>query len=77
PKSDEGLFMGYSQNSRAYRVFNSRTKTMMESINVVIDDSAIDQVTDVETDVEDSDQQLDTSFDSESNYEVSNAFSHH
>lgn len=38
PKSDEGIFLGYSTNSRAYRVFNSRTKIMMESINVIIDD---------------------------------------
>ena len=38
PKSDEGIFMGYSTNSRAYRFFNSRTKVMMESINVIIDD---------------------------------------
>jgi hypothetical protein len=37
PKSDEGIFLGYSTNSRAYRVFNKRTETMMESINVVID----------------------------------------
>jgi hypothetical protein len=36
PKSDEGIFLGYSTNSRAYRVFNKRTETMMESINVVI-----------------------------------------
>ncbi|CAJ2662295.1 unnamed protein product [Trifolium pratense] len=39
PKSDEAIFLGYSTNSRAYRVFNSRTRTMMESINVVVDDS--------------------------------------
>ncbi|MCI43742.1 gag-pol polyprotein, partial [Trifolium medium] len=73
PKSDEGLFMGYSQNRRSYRVFNSRTKTMMESINVVINDTAVDQVTDVKTDVAASDQQLDVSFDCESNSEVSNS----
>ncbi|XP_065617173.1 uncharacterized protein LOC136062257 [Quercus suber] len=30
---------GYSTNSRAYRVYNKRTKTMMESINMVIDDT--------------------------------------
>ncbi|CAJ2635655.1 unnamed protein product [Trifolium pratense] len=40
PKSDEGIFLGYSTNSRAYRVYNNRTKTMMESINVVIDDTS-------------------------------------
>ena len=38
PKSDKGIFLGYSINRRAYRVFNSRTKVMMESINVIIDD---------------------------------------
>ena len=26
PKSDEGIFLGYSTNRRDYRVFNSRTK---------------------------------------------------
>ena len=36
-KSDEGIFLGYSTTSRAYRVFNKRTKTVMESINVKID----------------------------------------
>ena len=37
-KSDEGIFLGYSTTNRAYRVFNKRTKTVMESINVKIDD---------------------------------------
>ena len=37
-KSDEGIFLGYPITSRAYRVFNKRTKTVMESINVKIDD---------------------------------------
>jgi hypothetical protein len=40
PKSDEGIFLGYSTNSRAYRVYNTRTETVMESINVVIDDES-------------------------------------
>ncbi|TYK01094.1 gag-pol polyprotein [Cucumis melo var. makuwa] len=34
-----GLFLGYSQNSRAYKVFNNRTGSVMEKINVVINDS--------------------------------------
>ena len=38
-KSDEGIFLGYSTTSRAYRVFNKRTKTVMKSINVKIDDA--------------------------------------
>ena len=38
-KSDEGIFLGYSTTSQAYRVFNKRTKTVMEFINVKIDDA--------------------------------------
>ena len=36
-KSDEGIFLGYSTNNKAFRVFNSRTKVMMEPSNVIID----------------------------------------
>ncbi|MCI75495.1 gag-pol polyprotein, partial [Trifolium medium] len=46
-------------NSRAYRVFNERTKTMMESINVVIDDKFLEKVQDVDPDVETSDTHTD------------------
>ena len=38
-KSDEGIFLGYSTNSWAYRVYNKRTKMVKESINVVINDT--------------------------------------
>ena len=37
-KSDEGLFLGYSNNSRAYRVYNKRTQKIIESANVIFDD---------------------------------------
>ncbi|KAA0053320.1 gag-pol polyprotein [Cucumis melo var. makuwa] len=37
-KSDKGIFLGYSQNSRAYRVFNIKLGTVMETINVVVND---------------------------------------
>ena len=37
-RSDEGIFLGYSTTSQAYKVYNKRTKTVMESINVEIDD---------------------------------------
>lgn len=36
PKNDEGIFFGYSINSRAYHMFNYCTKYMMESINFII-----------------------------------------
>jgi hypothetical protein len=34
--------LGYSTNSRAYKVFNKRTETIMESINVIIDDEEVE-----------------------------------
>ena len=37
-KSDNVYFLGYSSTSRAYRVYNLRTKIVMESSNVVIND---------------------------------------
>nr|GEW56312.1 reverse transcriptase domain-containing protein [Tanacetum cinerariifolium] len=37
-KGDECIFVGYSNQSRAYRVFNKRTRVIMESIHVNFDD---------------------------------------
>nr|GFB95487.1 hypothetical protein [Tanacetum cinerariifolium] len=37
-KGDECIFMGYSNQSRAYRVFNKRTRVIMESIHVNFDE---------------------------------------
>ncbi|KAJ9561568.1 hypothetical protein OSB04_006728 [Centaurea solstitialis] len=34
PKSDESIFIGYSHNSKTYRVFNKWTRTILESSNV-------------------------------------------
>ena len=38
-KSDTDVFLGYSTNSKTYRVYNMITQTIMESIIVVINDS--------------------------------------
>ena len=38
-KSDEGIFLGYSTNSKAYRVFNKRTLVVEESIHVIFDEA--------------------------------------
>jgi transposase InsO family protein len=51
PKSDEGIFLGYSTNSKAYRVYNSKTKVVMESINVVVNDVGTEKGDDVEQNV--------------------------
>ena len=37
-RSNEGLFLGYSSTSKAYRVYNKRTMKVMETVNVVIDE---------------------------------------
>lgn len=44
-------FLGYSSRRRTYRSFNSRAGMIMESINVVIDDSNTEQRMDVEDNV--------------------------
>ena len=38
-------------NSQTYREFNKRTKTVMESINVVIDDAISDKIIDESEDI--------------------------
>jgi hypothetical protein len=37
-KGDIGIFIGYSENSRAFRVYNRRTKRIMETMNVKFDE---------------------------------------
>nr|GFC24082.1 retrovirus-related Pol polyprotein from transposon TNT 1-94 [Tanacetum cinerariifolium] len=37
-KGDECIFVGYSNQSRAYRVFNKKTRVIMESIHVNFDE---------------------------------------
>ena len=38
-RSDEGIFVGYSVHSKAYRIYNKRTKSIEESIHVIFDES--------------------------------------
>ena len=40
-KADEGIFVGYSLTTKAYRVYNLRTRTVMESIQVSFNDKKI------------------------------------
>ncbi|GLJ25988.1 hypothetical protein SUGI_0498500 [Cryptomeria japonica] len=37
-KSDEGIFLGYSFKSKAYKCYNKRTKKIVESANVKVND---------------------------------------
>lgn len=37
-KTDEGIFLGYSTQSKAYRCFNNRLKKIVETINVRFDE---------------------------------------
>nr|GEW52385.1 copia protein [Tanacetum cinerariifolium] len=38
-KADEGFFVGYSLNSKAFRVFNSRTRIVEENLNIRFSES--------------------------------------
>jgi len=37
-KSDKGIFLGYSTSSKAYRVYNKKTQSVEESMNVKFQD---------------------------------------
>lgn len=37
-KSDEGIFLGYSTKSKAYKYFNNRTQRIVESVDVQVDE---------------------------------------
>ncbi|GKF31098.1 retrovirus-related pol polyprotein from transposon TNT 1-94 [Tanacetum coccineum] len=39
-KADEGFFVGYSTNSKAFRVFNSRTRMVKENMHVKFSENA-------------------------------------
>lgn len=43
-KADEGIFLGYSNNSVAYRVLNKGTSKVEETFNLTIDDYYVKQV---------------------------------
>lgn len=38
-KTDEGIFLGYSQSSKVYKVYNKRLLTVEESVHVTFDES--------------------------------------
>jgi len=38
PKAQRGIFLGYSERSKAYRVYNSETLYVEESMHVKFDD---------------------------------------
>ena len=39
PRSDEGIFLGYSSSSKAFTCYNKRLRKVVECIDVVIDES--------------------------------------
>ncbi|XP_010468452.1 PREDICTED: uncharacterized protein LOC104748523 [Camelina sativa] len=43
-KSDEGIFLGYSGHNTAFRVYNKRTRSVQETVNVVFDDTSFQRI---------------------------------
>ncbi|XP_070046978.1 uncharacterized protein [Nicotiana tomentosiformis] len=41
PRSDDGVILGYSSHSKAYKVYNKRTMCVEESVHVVFDETNI------------------------------------
>ncbi|CAN0905819.1 hypothetical protein LINGRAHAP2_LOCUS23884, partial [Linum grandiflorum] len=52
-KSDEGIFLGYSSHSKAYRIFNKRSQKVEETINVTFDETSCEDISlqDIDNDV--------------------------
>jgi hypothetical protein len=52
-KSDEGIFVGYSMRSKAYRIFNKKTSSIEESLNVVFDENvSCDRLINLDDDID-------------------------
>ena len=43
-KSDEGIFLGYSTQSKAYKVLNKRTNRVEESMHVIFDEGIAEEL---------------------------------
>ena len=41
PKADEGIFVGYSNRSKAYTLYNKRTNIIEESLHVSFDENFV------------------------------------
>ena len=57
PKSDVGIFIGYSNSSKAYTVYNKRTLVVEESMYVMFDESNLSSTEKVVAD-NDADEEL-------------------
>ena len=65
-KSDKRYFLGYSSTSRAYKVYNLRTKTVMKSSNVVINDElSTESLSENSSPVQERNMEVDDSFPTE------------
>ena len=55
PKSDLGIFLGYSSVSKAYRVYNKKTQVVQETIHITLKEKRKDvdqKVQDLEEEME-------------------------
>ncbi|GJW99789.1 retrovirus-related pol polyprotein from transposon TNT 1-94 [Tanacetum coccineum] len=59
PKSYEGVFLGYSQNSKAYIILNKHTRKIKELLNVTFDEIKVTKKKNLENDIEDETLEID------------------
>ena len=59
-KADEGIFLGYSTTSKAYRIFNKCSLVIEESIHVIFDESVVQNSKHLEEEDEENDKCIET-----------------
>ncbi|CAM8933228.1 unnamed protein product [Rhodiola kirilowii] len=58
PRSDEGVFVGYASDSKAYKVYNKKTRKVEESVHVVFDEGNMAEKSVEVPDQQDSDDEI-------------------
>jgi hypothetical protein len=64
-RSDEGIFLGYDSNKKAYRFYNIRSHNIGESANVKVDDLKMIRIKNQETISKNEDEDDDETFDTQ------------
>ena len=72
PRADEGIFLGYSSRSKAYKCYNKRLRKIVECIDVVINESPAAPIEEKQTTLEEEEQQTNVEEDNDVHHSTSN-----